>query len=128
PAKSTASPPCFPTDYAPLCAAMISRGALERVGLFDEWFFFGHEDVDWCLRAKNKGLACYVVSEPLVRHKISASSGVRGSLTFTPFSAYHFAAGSMKLGRKHHSGPARVVDVLGQVGVRFPVYAWRVLG
>src|SRR3954454_1567471 len=32
------------TGYAPLCAALVSKAALEKVGLFDESFFFGHED------------------------------------------------------------------------------------
>lgn len=113
------------TDYAPLCAAMISRAAFDRVGLFDEWFFFSHEDVDWCLRAKREGFVCRVLGRPLVRHKVSASSGIRGSLTFSPFSAFHFAAGSMKLGRKHYRNLWIVPYLAGQLSFRLPVYLWR---
>lgn len=113
------------TDYAPLCAAMVSKAAFERVGLFDESFFFGHEDVDWCLRARDAGFQCRVVGRPLVRHKVSASSGVRGSLTFTPFSAFHFAAGSVKLGRKRNRGWRFLPFAAGQILVRLPLYALR---
>ena len=65
------------TDYVPLCAALVSKPAFQRTGLFDESFFFGHEDVDWCMRAGDAGLRCRVVGAPLVRHKVSVSSGVR---------------------------------------------------
>lgn len=42
----------------------IRHGTLERVGLYDEEFFLGWEDVDYCLRVFNEGGAC--VYQPLV--------------------------------------------------------------
>jgi GT2 family glycosyltransferase len=115
------------TDYAPLCAALISKAVLEKVGLFDESFFFGHEDVDWCMRARDAGLRCRVAGQPLVRHKVSASGGSRGSLAFTRFSAFHFAAGSVKLGRKRNHGLRLVPFVVGQLFLRLPVYGFRMV-
>src|SRR5205823_11651562 len=88
-------------------------------------FFYGHEDVNRCLRAHHAGFACRVLGRALVRHKVSASSGVRGTLAFTPFSAYHFAAGSIKLGRKHNRGLALVPYLAGQLSVRLPLYSLR---
>ncbi len=47
------------------CCMLIARGALEKVGLFDEDFFAYHEDVDWCIRARRAGFELFY--EPLSR-------------------------------------------------------------
>jgi GT2 family glycosyltransferase len=58
------------------CALMVSRTALERVGLFDEMFFPAYqEDVDLCHRLRQAG--CLIRYEPraVVWHKVSGSTG-----------------------------------------------------
>ena len=37
------------------CALLVARGTWQRVGLFDERYFFGFEDIDFCLRAGAAG-------------------------------------------------------------------------
>ncbi len=117
----------FGTDYAPSCAVLISRDALRDVGLPDARFFFGHDDVDWCLRARKAGYLRLVVGEPLVRHKVSTTGGKRGSTVFTDFSAYHHAEGSMLLGAKHARGLRLGPYLFGQFVVRFPYYSLEML-
>jgi GT2 family glycosyltransferase len=56
-------------------AIMINRLALERVGLFDEDYFFSFEDVDWCLRARAAGFGVGVVLDARVRHGGSRTIG-----------------------------------------------------
>jgi len=113
----------YQTDYAPTCAVLLSREALEDVGLPDERFVFGHDDIDWCLRASAKGYRALVVGEALVRHKVSSTGGTRGSTVLTDFSAYHHAKGSMLVGAKHATGWRLVPYLCGQVFVRFPYYS-----
>jgi GT2 family glycosyltransferase len=113
----------YETDYAPSCAVVMSRAALEATGLPDERLFFGHDDVDWCLRAREAGYRCLVVGEPLVRHKISTTGGARGSLAFTDFSAYHHAKGSMIMAARHAPGLRLAPYLFGQLCVRFPYYS-----
>ncbi len=48
------------------CCAMIPRSALERVGLFDERFFFYNEEFDWCWRAASQGYQFRLVPERVV--------------------------------------------------------------
>jgi GT2 family glycosyltransferase len=112
----------YPCDYAPTCVLLMSRQALKDVGLMDERCFFGHDDVDWWLRAATKGYVCLVVGEPLARHKISVSGGVRGSSVMAPFSAYYHARESILIGVKHHRGLAFPPFMAGQLFVRLPYY------
>jgi hypothetical protein len=48
------------------CCAMFPRHALERVGLFDEHFFFYNEEFDWCWRAAKAGYTFRLVPERVV--------------------------------------------------------------
>jgi MoaA/NifB/PqqE/SkfB family radical SAM enzyme len=63
---------------------LIRRNVIEEVGLFDENYFLGVEDMDYCYRAKKLGWA--VVYHPLTQavhyHGLS-SGGVRNILRFT---------------------------------------------
>jgi GT2 family glycosyltransferase len=115
----------FSSAYVPTCAAMISRAALEKTGLLDERFFFGHDDVDWCLRARRHGLHCRVLGRALVRHKVSVTSGIRGADVLTPSSAYTHATGSLLIGAKHYRGAAAYGFLLGLVAIRIPYNSLR---
>ena len=110
----------YESDFVPTCASMFSRRGLEDIGLLDERFFFGHDDVDWCLRARKKGYACVVLARPLVRHKVSVTSGVRGSNALTPASAYTHALGSVLIGAKHFRGAAALPFLFGLFAIRLP--------
>jgi GT2 family glycosyltransferase/glycosyltransferase involved in cell wall biosynthesis len=57
------------------CAMLVSRTAFGAAGLLDEAYFFGFEDLDWCLRARRAGLSSAVVPEARVYHEGSASMG-----------------------------------------------------
>ena len=57
------------------CGIMMSRTALEEVGLLDEEFFAYHEDVDWCCTAHEKGYRIVYVPSAVLPHKGSRSTG-----------------------------------------------------
>jgi GT2 family glycosyltransferase len=64
----------FETDYVSGCCMIVSRAAIEQVGLFDEKLFAYFEDVDLCLRAQRAGFKTVCVPGVTVRHKGSAST------------------------------------------------------
>jgi GT2 family glycosyltransferase len=47
---------------------MLKRNAWERVGPYDEKYFYGFEDTDWCVRAKEKGIKLYYFPEAKMVH------------------------------------------------------------
>lgn len=57
------------------CAILLSRGAVEKIGPFDEEYFAYHEEVDWCARAKESGLRVVWQPAAVVLHRGQASSG-----------------------------------------------------
>ena len=77
---------------------MMSRLALERVGLLDEDYFFSFEDVDWCLRAQAAGFGLGVVLDARARHGGSRTIG-RAS----PDRFYYAARNHARLLAKHRA-------------------------
>lgn len=64
----------FPCDWV-AGAGMLLRGeALAEVGLFDEAFTFGFEDVDWCFRAKLAGWEIHYCPTATIVHHVQRRS------------------------------------------------------
>ncbi len=61
-------------DWVSGAAMLIPRTALDRVGLFDEGYFFAIEDVDLCRRMHDAGLRVLYHPAATVRHRIGGSS------------------------------------------------------
>jgi GT2 family glycosyltransferase len=68
-------------EWIPGTAMLLSRRALETVGLFDEEFFAYHEDVDWCTTARELGFRIVFAPGPRIYHKGHRSSGGKGYVT-----------------------------------------------
>jgi len=55
-------------DWVSACYLIMRKEAIEKVGLVDERFFMYCEDIDWCYRAKDKGLKVYYVPDAPIIH------------------------------------------------------------
>jgi GT2 family glycosyltransferase len=64
--------PTAPVEVEAISGAcmMVKRAAIEEVGLLDELYFMHCEDLDWCMRFRQKGWSILFVPEAkLVHHK-----------------------------------------------------------
>ena len=87
-------------DYVSFAAALLSREAIESVGLLDPDYVMYVEDVDWGARARERGFVLGYEPSAKVWHHVSATSG--GGLT--PLKAYYrLRSGALFLSRH---GPA----------------------
>ncbi len=64
-------------DAVPGTAMMVSTDLVERAGMFDPAYFAYFEDVELCLRAREKGFATYVFPKAVVYHAGAATLGSR---------------------------------------------------
>jgi len=65
--------PAHPVDALSGCALMIRREVFDRVGLLPEEYFFGFEDLDFCLRARKAGFNILCPPAARVLHQGGAS-------------------------------------------------------
>lgn len=80
--RGAADGPAFATardvDTVPGCTMLLTRAALEDVGLFDEEFFAYHEDLDWCTRARQRGWRMIFAPDARARHRGEGSFAAAG--------------------------------------------------
>ncbi len=57
------------------CLMLVKRAVFEAAGLFDEAYFFGFEDLDFCLRARRAGFATIVAGGARACHEGGRSIG-----------------------------------------------------
>ena len=72
------------TSPAPACASRARPG--RRVGPFDEALFLYYEDVEWCLRARARGVPLAVALDARAAHAGGASSGGERGETWAYYS------------------------------------------
>jgi hypothetical protein len=62
------------------CAAIYRKGVFDKIGLLDEDFFTGYEDLDWSFRAHLYGYRIVNVPSARVYHKVSATWGFNSEM------------------------------------------------
>lgn len=75
------------------CCMLIKRELIKDVGYFSESFFFGGEDVEICMRAKNNGWKIAVDTDCSISHKVSSTAG-----DTSPFYTYQSTKNKLILG------------------------------
>lgn len=81
------------------CAMLIPCNIFEKVGLFDERFFFYYEDVDFCQRVRACGYQVGYLADVIVRHAVGSSTRhIRGLRDF------YLARSRQIFFRKHRHG------------------------
>lgn len=78
---------------------MMSREALETVGLFDEEFFQVNEDVDWCTRAHALGYRSVYVDTAAIYHRGASSADLSKPIVFSY--GYFLGRNAILFARKH---------------------------
>jgi len=66
---------CREVDAVSGAAMLITRELLDRIGLLAEEYFFGFEDLDFCLRGRIAGFRSACVGSAIVQHEGSRSIG-----------------------------------------------------
>lgn len=107
-------------DFITGAAMMIKKEVFEKVGLFDEKYFLYWEDVDFCIRVRNSGYKCYFVNKSLIKHKVSASGGIKGTNKLSPTRAYYYARNPFVFMKKNNH--SRITEIIGQIFIRLPFY------
>jgi len=109
---------------------MVRREALEDVGPLDEGYFMHCEDLDWCMRFRQKGWKIAFVPQARITHLKGASSRTRPI-----FVEWHKHKGMMRFYRKffRHQYPGILMWLVGlgvwlRFGVLVVYYSFRNIG
>ena len=64
----------FAVDWVAGAGFIMRREAVNKLGCFDENYFFGFEDVDWCYKVKLAGMKTYYIHIAEIIHYVKGSS------------------------------------------------------
>ncbi len=84
-------------DYVSGCCMLVKKDVFKKIGLFDERFFLYYEDVDFCIRARNKGYLTYVSAESSIEHSLSKTVG-----KVSPIAVYNQTKSAFIFGKKYY--------------------------
>jgi O-antigen biosynthesis protein len=87
-------------DFITGAAIAIRREVVEKIGYFDESFFFYFEDVDYCYRARAAGFRVVYVPTAVLHHHDKASLGAE---TLSYYSRFHTSR--LQFALKHWGAP-----------------------
>jgi GT2 family glycosyltransferase len=106
-----------PTDFVSVCAMIVSRGVIEKIGALADVFFTAYfEDGDFCHRARRAGFPVMYAPKPAAYHKVGST--VRAAKLEMSL-AYSKSRLRVIYVRRNYSG-ARKVAALTYLGVTKP--------
>ena len=88
------------------CAMLVRREVFEAVGLLEEDYFFGFEDLDFCLKARRSGFATILADRATIYHEGSQSLGPLSVRRF-----YFAARNHLLLARRADPSAGRIVSL-----------------
>jgi GT2 family glycosyltransferase len=86
---------------------MISRKALNKVGIMDASYFMFYEEYDYCERVKKAGFDIYYNGHSSILHKQSVTVGINSA-----FKCYYMTRNRIYFLRKNFTGPGKFIAIL----------------
>lgn len=102
----------FRVPVVPAYAWFVPSALFRKLGLFDERFFFGREDTDFCARLALSRKPLHTVQSPHVRHHRESSA--QPSYATLRLRAYHMMRGRRLLLNKYLGSPLGARFQIGQ--------------
>jgi len=104
-----------PTELAHGACMMISRSAIDKVGLLDETYFMFYEEYDYCERVKQAGFGIFYSGKSYILHKQSVTVGKN-----SPMKSYYMFRSRIYFSRKNFTGIYKMLSVLYTFTVAMP--------
>jgi len=105
----------YKTELAHGAAMLISRNALNKIGLMAELFFLYYEEIDFCERIKQAGFEIWYCGKSVVYHKESMTTGKT-----SPLKTYYLIRNRLIFSRRNTKGLQHFACILFFFFLSFP--------
>lgn len=105
----------YKTQLAHGAAMMISKAAINKVGLMAELFFLYYEEIDFCERVKQSGFEIWYCGASVVFHKESITTG-----KFSPLKTYYLTRNRLIYTRRNTVGFQHYACIVFFMLISFP--------
>ncbi|MDS0222701.1 glycosyltransferase family 2 protein [Haloarcula sp. S1AR25-5A] len=108
----------YPVDYVQSCLVLLNPEFLDEIGLLNESYFLGMEDVDLAWKAKKNGWKVLTAPDSRIRHRVGETA------TRSPFSSYHKIRNKLQFGAENLSLPCRIPLYLSLIAETLSLFLW----
>ncbi len=105
----------YKTELAHGAALMVSKTALNKVGLMAELFFLYYEEIDFCERIKQAGFEIWFCGKSVVYHKESITTG-----KFSPLKTYYLTRNRLIYTKRNTKGLQHFLCIIFFMFISFP--------
>lgn len=105
----------YKTELAHGAAMLISRKAIDKIGLMADLFFLYYEEIDFCERVKQAGFQIWYCGNSIVYHKESMSTG-----KLSPLKTYYLTRNRLIYSRRNTQGFQHYACILFFLFISFP--------
>jgi hypothetical protein len=102
----------YPVDYVQSCLVLLNPAFLTEIGLLNESYFLGMEDVDLAWKARARGWKVLVTPDSWIYHRVGETAGS------SPFTVYHKTRNKLQFAAENLSAPRRVPLYLSLLAYR----------
>lgn len=102
------------------CAILFRKSAIDQIGLLDDSLFLLQEELDWCIRARQRNFSILIISSAVVYHKISATIGL-----FSKVYLYYIGRNWLLVGKKNFHRFFYGYILVTELFIRFPYYLFQ---
>jgi GT2 family glycosyltransferase len=99
---------CYKTELGHGAALIVSKQAVEKIGLWPEIYFLYYEEHDWCEQAKQAGYSMYYLGNSKIIHKEALSMGGQQS----PLKVYYMTRNRLLFMRRNSSGGKLLIGLI----------------
>lgn len=113
-------------DFLISSGSLIPLPALDRVGPMREDLFIDYVDVEWCLRARSRGLTCLGAFDATMSHRLGEGRGKvfgRGFVVRTPLRHYYLMRNALLLYREPWVPLGFKLADAARLALKFALYA-----
>jgi GT2 family glycosyltransferase len=105
----------YKTELAHGAAMMISRNAINKIGVMAELYFLYYEEIDFCERIKQSGFEIWYCGQSVVYHKESMTTGKS-----SPLKTYYLTRNRLIFSRRNTKGLQHYACILFFFFISFP--------
>jgi len=108
----------YPVDFVQSCLILLNPEFLDEIGLLNESYFLGMEDVDLAWKARSRGWKVLVAPDSEIYHRVGETA------SSSPFSVYHKTRNKLRFAEENLSPARRVPLYLSLLAYRTALSIW----
>lgn len=113
----------YPVDFVQSCLVLLNPEFIEEIGLLNEKYFIGMDDVDLAWKARSKGWKVLVAPDSRIYHRVGETA------SSSPFSVYHETRNKLHFAEENLSPARRLPLYLSLLAYRSLLWIqWAVSG